>query len=530
MGEVCPNPVTFLPEEISLGYYALAPDEPVFIVCENVGTYVPRNSERTVLYGVVAGYLETFLARQRQRDRVVPRFVEQELRAFLDCGILARGFLRVHCGACGLDRLVPHSCKGRSFCPSCGGRRMADTAAHLVDRVFPEVSVRQWVLSFPYALRYRLAYNSSLVRDVLQIFVRGVFASIRRRVGISSSNRQARCGAVAFIQRFSDALNLDPHFHVLALDGIYVVDGKGQPVFRHVSPPTDKEVARVAERIHRRVARLVEKRGLGPQADPDEADGLQRDEPLLAELYGASVLGRVATGPRAGMRIARVRDEVDPENGALPSGPCCASIAGFSVHAGVCVPARDRLRLERLARYAARPPLATERLSLLPDGRLLYRLKRRWLDGTTHVIYEPLELMERLAALVHPPRFNITRFYGIFAPAASLRPRVMISEAEASSPSRHPGCQSGVEAPATDPAKTKNKRSCQPRNYPWATLMERVFEVDVLVCTRCGGRMRILAAIDSPDAIHKILTCLGLPTRAPPIAPAISDPDIAFAW
>ena len=144
------------------------------------------------------------------------------------------------------------------------------------------------------------------------------------------------------------------------------------------------------------------------------------------------------------------------------------------------------------------------------------------------VIY-PLELMERLAALVHPPRFNITRFYGIFAPAASLRPRV-IPEAEASSPPRHPGCQSGVEAPATDPGKIKKKGSCQPRNHPWATLMERVFEVDVLSCPRCGGRMRILAAIDSPDAIHKILTCLGLPTRAPPIAPAVSDPDMAYAW
>jgi hypothetical protein len=181
---------------------------------------------------------------------------------------------------------------------------MGDTAAHLVDRVIPEVPVRQWLLSVPFALRYRLAYDSSLVRDVLQIFVRTIFASIRRRAGVPTSNRQARCGAVAFIQRFSDALNLDPHYHVLAMDGLYVIDGKGEPVFWHVPPPTDKEVAQVAERVHRRVARLMEKRGLGSQADPDEADGLRRNQPLLAELYGAAVSGRVATGPRAGMRIA----------------------------------------------------------------------------------------------------------------------------------------------------------------------------------------------------------------------------------
>ena len=91
---------------------------------------------------------------------------------------------------------------------------MADTAAHLVDRVFPEVPVRQWVLSVPFAVRYRLAYDSSLVKDTLHIWVRAVFASIRRRAGIPASNRRPRCGAVTFIQRFSDALNLDPHFHM----------------------------------------------------------------------------------------------------------------------------------------------------------------------------------------------------------------------------------------------------------------------------------------------------------------------------
>ena len=263
---------------------------------------------------------------------------------------------------------------------------MADTAAHLVDHVFPEVPVRQWVLSVPFALRYRLAYNSSLVRDVLQIFVCTVFASIRRRVGIAASNRKARCGAVGFIQRFSDALNLDPHYHLMALDGLYIDDSNGNPVFRRVGTPTNAEVGRVAERVHRRVMRLMRlmvQRGLGPQADPEEADALRRDEPLLAELYGASISGRVATGPRAGKRIVRVGDGPDSKNAIMKPGPCCALVEGFSVHAGVCVPARDRVRLERLQRYASRPPLSNDRLSLLPDGRLLYRLKRRWSDGTT---------------------------------------------------------------------------------------------------------------------------------------------------
>jgi hypothetical protein len=88
-------------------------------VCESAGEYRQRRPEESILYGVVAGHVETFLARQRERDRLVPRFVEREFRFFLDCGILAREFLRVHCDACCLDRLVPYSCKCRGFCPSC---------------------------------------------------------------------------------------------------------------------------------------------------------------------------------------------------------------------------------------------------------------------------------------------------------------------------------------------------------------------------------------------------------------------------
>src|SRR2546427_13032662 len=122
--------------------------------------YRPRNSEESLLYRTVAGHLETFLARQQGRGREVPQFVEREMRAYLSCGVLACGFLRLQCRSCGKDRLLPLSCKGRSVCPSCCGRRMADTAAHLVDSMFPHVPVRQWVLSLPFALRYRLARNS----------------------------------------------------------------------------------------------------------------------------------------------------------------------------------------------------------------------------------------------------------------------------------------------------------------------------------------------------------------------------------
>lgn len=179
-----------------------------FLVCDAKAAYQPRNPEDNPLYETVAGNLETFLALQSERNRSVPRFVERELRSFLDCGVLANGFLRVHCDICGHDRVVAFSCKGRSVCSSCCGRRMADTAAHLVDRVLPDVPVRQWVLSLPVAMRYRLAYDSKLTREVLHIFIQSLFSSLRHRARQHYGIRNTECGGVTFVQRFGGAINL----------------------------------------------------------------------------------------------------------------------------------------------------------------------------------------------------------------------------------------------------------------------------------------------------------------------------------
>ena len=109
----------------------------------------------------------------------------------------------------------------------------------------------------------------------------------------------------------------------------------------------------------------------------------------------------------------------------VPGSPRCASAFGINVRANVCVTARDGLHLERLCRYCARPAVATERLSLLPDGRLLYRFKRPWRDGSPHVSLEPLETVEKLAALVPPPSFNLVRYHGVLAPAAHSRSQIV---------------------------------------------------------------------------------------------------------
>jgi hypothetical protein len=124
------------------------------------GTYAPRAPAASVLYQVVRDHYHTFRAEaSRLRDgEGLPRFVDDEFDAFLRCGWLAGGFARFRCTGCHAERLVAFSCKGRGFCPSCGGRRMTERAAHLVDHVWPEVPVRQRVLTLPPRVRYALAW------------------------------------------------------------------------------------------------------------------------------------------------------------------------------------------------------------------------------------------------------------------------------------------------------------------------------------------------------------------------------------
>jgi len=106
----CHSTLIPLPNKLSSGYDDCVSKHKGFVVRENNNGYHPRNLENNPLYGVVLEHLETYLARQRECDRTVPRFVERELRSFLDCGVLANGFLRVHCDACGKDRVVAFSC------------------------------------------------------------------------------------------------------------------------------------------------------------------------------------------------------------------------------------------------------------------------------------------------------------------------------------------------------------------------------------------------------------------------------------
>jgi hypothetical protein len=389
---------------------------------------------------------------------------------------------------------------------------MTERAAHLVDRVFPRVPVRQWVLSLPPRIRYVLAWDHALCRAVVGVFVRAVLGSLRqraRRVGAVDG----RGGGIAIVQRFGAALNLNVHVHALIMDGVFVSDGVGGVRFCPSAPMGADEMARLLATIEGRLVKLLARRGVPYGADDlDTPDRWSEDAPTLAGLAAASVRGVRALGPRAGAPVRRWGDPIDaPE--PPPLGLWHARRHGFDLHAGVTVPADARDRLEKVCRYALRPPLAQDRLQLMPDGQAVLELRRRWTDGTTHLIFDPVELLERLAALIPRPRINLVLYHGVLAPRAAWRSRVVRSKT--------PGGEEG-DSTAQDErdAGEHGGRS----NRAWADLMQRSFGFDVLACPRCSGRLTLVALIRAPDVITRILRHLQLPDVVPVMRPAREPP------
>ena len=236
---------------------ARRPPSPAFL---DPPGYARHRPERTLLYQLVEQHYPAFRELRAAADRPLPDFVQQEFEAYLKCGRLEEGFLRVRCEQCHAEKLVAFSCKKRGFCPSCGGRRMAETAALLADEVLPDRPLRQWVLSLPHALRFLLAVNSEALTLVLGEVYRTISRHLIGKAGLSRAT--GATGAVTLVQRFGSALNLNVHFHMVFLDGAYQTVGAAAPVFRPVAAPESSDLQQLVEQIAGRIGRALERRGL----------------------------------------------------------------------------------------------------------------------------------------------------------------------------------------------------------------------------------------------------------------------------
>ena len=297
---------------------------------------------------------------------------------------------------------------------------MAESAALLVDEVFPEQPVRQWVLSFPYPLRFLFATRPEVMTGVLGIVYRCIATHLIKKTGFT--RKTAQTGAVTLIQRFGSALNLNVHLHMLFLDGVYVERPDGSLRFRWVRAPTSAELAGLTQTLARRIDRFLERQGLLERdAENSYLAGDDLEAGAMGQLQSSSITYRIAVGPQQGRKVFTLQT-LPACDQAFDDG--VGKVAGFSLHAGVSARADQRQKLERLCRYISRPAISEKRLSLTPNGNVRYELKTPYRDGTTHVIFEPLDFIARLAALVPKPRVNLTRFHGVFAPNSKYRARV----------------------------------------------------------------------------------------------------------
>ena len=295
---------------------------------------------------------------------------------------------------------------------------------------------------------------------------------------------------------------------------MFTEDDAGTLRFHRFPAPADREVAEVLGAVALGIRRMLGRRGLCIDGEEENTDN---EAPTLHDQLGAASIQQLAlTGPRARHPIARFRSRF-----AAPAGPVAtakggrrrARIDGFDLHADTTVRAKSRDRLERLCRYLLRPPLSEDRLERRGE-QVRLELKSTWRDGTTHLLFEPIELVERLAALVPRPHKNLVIYHGVLAGNAGWRKRVIAH-------GRPSEIEEPVVAAEATPCETPRRA-----NPTWAELMRRGLDIDALECPKCDGRLRFIAAIIKPAVVRRILRSLGLP--AEPVAPAAARGSPGF--
>ena len=283
---------------------------------------------------------------------------------------------------------------------------------------------------------------------------------------------------------------------MLYLDGVYAEDAYGKVRFHRIKAPTAEELGALVHRISQRVAKFLERRGFLARDEENSYLTLETsDDEAMQQLYGHSITYRIAIGPHQGRKVFTLQS-LPPIQEPKAGSSRVANVAGFSLHAGVMAEAYQRDKLERLCRYIARPAVSEKRLSLLDDGRIRYELKTPYRDGTTHVIFEPLDFLARLAALVPKPKVNLTRFHGVFAP--NSKHRIQVTPARRGKGHRR---NTAEEEQCPSPAERR-------ASMTWAQRLKRVFNIDIETCSKCGGAVRVIACIEDPVVIDKILTHL----------------------
>ena len=468
-----------------------------------VNTSDPRHSD---LHKIISQNYQRVMSEKAQQGVTLPFHIKREFERYLTCGIHEHGMVRFQCGICSKDKFVAYSCKGRTICPRCNGRRMADTAKHLVEEVIPNVAVRQWVLSMPFKLRFILSSDQKLLNSVLQIFHRAISTHYKRKAK-RKKYMNPQTGSITSIQRFGGSVNLNIHFHSIYMDGVYILGPDNHQRFVELIPTND-EIRKLTITLYKRINRAFEKKGY---LDDDSLE-VQGELSLIKSQSVANQVDNFKYPEKIGKYWNPPFVEFE--------GDKCFSAERFSLHANTKIRKENRSGLEKLCRYICRGALSKERISLDANGMVVLKLKSSYTDGTTHLRFTPQAFIKRIISLIPKPRTNMVRYHGVFAPRHKKRSEI------------------------TSLARAKKDKSKTKKIYrtPWAELLKRVFMEEVDNCDSCGNKLKYIASITSPIECRRIVAHLKMdqnnseeaPIRGPPgeefIQLEIDNIDQSVSW
>ena len=461
----------------------------------DLSEYVPRNPRLSTLYGIVAEHRAGYFEAVESKTGKSPRgFVKREFDNYLECGIYEHGMMRTQCSdsSCGHEHVVAMSCKGRGFCPSCGGRRMVETATNLTSGVLPHVRYRQFVLTLPIALRFMCGVSRKLLQKV-----HGIAAEEYKnfyRDGRSSED--GIVGGISFIQRFNSGCDFNLHFHTMMADGVWLENEAGEIKFFQKSL-SEIELGEILDDISTRIVRTLRRQGLL------NAQGEVLETPVLDDDLGhLEVLAKSMSAKKLFSEGLESLTKIGKGFGFAEEKPLSlkkmtVTKNGFSLHAGTVVNANSRDKLFKLLEYQCRPPISDSRLEVMDSGSVRLKLKRTYSDGTTHIEMSGLEFLAKLHALIPPPLQNQRIYFGVFGGAHSKRSKIVAG------------------------AKSKSTRKrCDDKSLVsstlWCEFIAKTFKMDVGNCPFCKSPMRIISFIFAGKEVFRYLNHTDKIQRGPP--------------
>ena len=433
----------------------------------DIKVYEQRNPKQSQFYKCVEDHFERLEniwddCYQKLYGFLRPH-VMKVIYKYLDCGDLHKGFARVKCCDCNHEYLVAFSCKSRHFCPSCHQRRVVEFGEYLSTEVLEDVPHRQWVFSLPKRLRVYFMYDRKLLAKLSRCVNDALSDYLKQTVTFEN----ATPGIVCAVQTFGDFLNFNPHLHIIATDGCF-------------NENNDFMV------------------GLSPKA-----------EDLIPAFKQAIFKLLLKEGKISNAVIENMNSWIHD---------------GFHVYCGKAIYSWDNEGLERLGQYIVRAPLSQERMTYIPehqtnDGKAKVIYKGKTSKKTQ--VFSALDWLARLITHIPNKGEQMVKYYGYYSnKSRGMRKK----DEEIQKPNEPNECNDISEIDAEINKLMFSNMKRKKFNKSWAKLIHKVYNVDPLKCSQCGGNMKIISFIEEESLIKKILKHLNLwlddkqepPNHSPP--------------